>query len=205
MLFIAQMYQPELYHQAPPVFEPYGHHGEQVSSPINDISYQPYHDVTGQYHHHVTQNSHWAQPSLPRRGSMDTDTSIKVPDESRRHSIARYSDEIHASGYHGLESDNDCTFYSRRSLSKNTPPTPAVVPPSRDQSIANWNQQVTSQSPYTSLASSRVSVHYSLKSLYLSRPSRLVLLSLQCHPSRHRISNLFFLSRILQFPHTNLS
>ena len=209
MLFIAQGYQPDRYHQESHAFEPYGHYGEQVSSPIDDNSYQASYDAN----HHATQSSQWVQQFLSRPGSMDTDTSIEVPDESRRRSIARCSDEIHASGFHGLESDKDCTFYSRRSSShpiqpRSTPPAPAVVPPSRDQSIANWNQQVTPQrpeAPQTFLASSRVSVHCLLEPLYLSRFSRLVLPHLQCHPSPHRVSNLFFLTPIQQFPHKNLS
>lgn len=168
MLLMAQEYQAQQYHQESPAFEPYGHHGEHVSSPIEENTYQPHYDATGHYHPQATQMSHWVQQPLSRHGSMDTDTSVEVPDESRRRSLARYSDEIHASGYHGLESDKDCTFYSRRSPSYPTqpqndnyaPPARPVTSPSRDQSIANWNQQVTSQEPeaaYSSLAPSQVS------------------------------------------------
>lgn len=173
MASIAQDLQAQHSHQDSPVLEPYGHNEEQASSLFEGNLYQPRCGATTHCLVHVAQNSHWVQQPLTHHGSIDT--SVKVPDESRRRSLARYSDEIHASGFHGLESDRDCNFYSRGSPSfhtqsgnrNHTPPAPLVTSPSSDQSIANWNQQVALQGSETSsaLAPSQVNF-YSLSNLY---------------------------------------
>lgn len=79
-----------------------------VASPIDETPYYIYPAYNDrQYDLRSSFAREWAQ-----KVRMTSQGSTGVPDEYRA-SIARRSDEVHASGLHGLEGDNDVVHFRR--------------------------------------------------------------------------------------------
>ena len=156
-----------MHNSTPEVTETYGHNGDIVASPIHEHQYQ--YPAYGQY----------ASAEYPRGWATDSPMSTQVastdvPDEYRA-SIARHCDAIHASGSHGLESDNNVapvrTYPSRL-------PREEKVEPDQPRGRKVWNSEIAAAA-YHSLVGHpvrkilfHISVNKSIDLPYLAPASR---------------------------------